>query len=227
MPRPAPLAASLPAAEVGDEALVAGARAGRADCFEALMRRHNRRAFRFVRSLVRDDDEAEDVVQDAWVRAFEHLDQFAGRARFSTWLLRIAHHEVLARRRRGARFVPLPEELPMIDPGGGVPSAVPDPERAATGRQIRGALGAAVDALPASHRAVFVLRDVEGASTAEVAELLGLSEGNVKVRLHRARAALRGDLERRFGAELQRLWGFDGVRCDRLVASVLARIRSG
>lgn len=187
------------------------------------MRRHNQRLFRLARAVVRDDREAEDVVQEAYVRAFTNLDQFAGRARFATWLSRIALHEALARVRRGRRFAALPEEVTLSD----LPNPRPGPEDHAANRELAAALAAAVDALPESHRAVFVLRDVEGMSTAETAEVLGLSVPNVKVRLHRARAALRADLERRLGGEVPRLWSFDGERCDRVVAGVLERVRRG
>lgn len=187
------------------------------------MRRHNQRLFRLARAVVRDDREAEDVVQDAYVRAFTHLGQFEGRARFATWLSRIALHEALARVRRRRRFAALPEEVTLSD----LPNPRPGPEDRAANRELAAALAAAVDALPESHRAVFVLRDVEGLSTAETAEVLGLSQPNVKVRLHRARAALRADLERRLGGEVPRLWSFDGERCDRVVTSVLARLEDG
>jgi RNA polymerase sigma-70 factor (ECF subfamily) len=200
------------------------ARAGAGDdaAFAALMRRHNQRLFRLARAVVRDDREAEDVVQEAYVRAFTHLDQFEGRARFATWLSRIALHEALARVRRGRRFAALPEEETLSD----LPvTARSGPEDRAANRELAVALAAAVDALPESHRAVFVLREVEGLSTAETAEVLGLSQPNVKVRLHRARAALRADLERRLGGEVPRLWAFDGERCDRVVAEVVERLR--
>jgi RNA polymerase sigma-70 factor (ECF subfamily) len=200
------------------------ARAGAGDdaAFATLMRRHNQRLFRLARAVVRDDREAEDVVQEAYVRAFTHLDQFEGRARFATWLSRIALHEALARVRRGRRFAALPEEETLSD----LPvTARSGPEDRAANRELAVALAAAVDALPESHRAVFVLREVEGLSTAETAEVLGLSQPNVKVRLHRARAALRADLERRLGGEVPRLWAFDGERCDRVVAEVVERLR--
>jgi RNA polymerase sigma-70 factor (ECF subfamily) len=205
-----------------DDDLVAGARVGRRESLEALMRRHNQRMFRLARSVVRDDREAEDVVQEAWVAAFTHLDQYAGRARFGTWLLRIAVHEALSRVRHERRFAALDEEDPAVTDVRSPTEATPE-DRAANA-ELAAALAAAVDALPESHRAVFVLRQVEGLSTAETAAALGLSEANVKVRLHRCRAALRSDLERRLGDEIPRLWSFAGAACDRLVAAVLERL---
>lgn len=199
------------------------ARAGDEASFSLLMRRHNQRLFRLARAVVRDAREAEDVVQEAYVRAFTHLDRFEGRARFATWLSRIALHEALARVRRVRRFAAVEKEVTLSD----LPAArPPGPEEQAANRELASALAAAVDGLPESHRAVFVLREVEGLSTAETAGVLGLSEPNVKVRLHRARAALRSDLERRLGGEVPRLWSFAGERCDRVVTAVLARLRS-
>ncbi|HEX2164222.1 MAG TPA: RNA polymerase sigma factor, partial [Thermoanaerobaculia bacterium] len=219
-------AAPAPAAVPGpsDEELVARAGAGETGAFAELMRRHNQRLFRLARAVVRDDREAEDVVQEAYVRAFTHLDRFEGRARFATWLSRIALHEALARVRRGRRFAALGEEETVSD----LPASLPrGPEERAANRELAAALAAAVDALPESHRAVFVLREVEGLSTAETAEVLGLSEPNVKVRLHRARAALRADLERRLGGEVPRLWSFAGERCDRVVTGVMEKLGVG
>ncbi|HEX2253506.1 MAG TPA: RNA polymerase sigma factor, partial [Thermoanaerobaculia bacterium] len=208
-----------------DENLVGQARRGEAAGFVALMRRHNRRVFRLARALTGQDAEAEDVVQEAWLRAFRHLDRYEGRGRFSTWLLRIAVHEALARRRHERRFAALEpdwEEVPAMSDRA-APHR-PTPEDGAANAELRQALAEAVDALPESHRAVFVLRAVEGLSTAEAAAVLGLSEPNVKVRLHRARAALRQHLERRLGEEVVRLWAFDGERCDRAAARVLSAL---
>jgi RNA polymerase sigma-70 factor (ECF subfamily) len=209
-----------------DAELVDRVRGGEPACFELLMRRHNQSLYRLARSIVRDDGEAEDVVQDAYVRAFEHLGGFEGRSSFATWLLRIGLHEALARVRHRRRFAALDEAAP----GDGDPpapdgaAAPPSPEERASAGELRRLLTAAIDRLPETHRAVFVLRRVEGLSTAETAEALGLSEANVKVRLHRARAALRAEIDRRLGSEVERVFAFDGARCDRLVAAVTARL---
>lgn len=209
-------------ASLADEELVARVRSGDEASFGLLMRRHNQRLYRLARAVVRDAREAEDIVQESYVRAFTHLERFEGRASFATWVSRIALHEALARMRRVRRFAALEEEVNLSD----LPAVrSPGPEEQAANRELSAALAAAVDGLPESHRAVFVLREVEGLSTAETAVILGLSEPNVKVRLHRARAALRLDLERRLGGEVPRLWSFAGERCDRLVAGVLARLR--
>ena len=222
-------AAAAPAvagAALDDEEVVARVLAGDAALFEILMRRYNQRLFRLVRPLLGEDDEAADVLQEAWVRAFEHLRQFAGRARFSTWVSKIALHEGWARARRRRRLQPAGSAVEESDDFA-FTTAPPDPERAAGQRELAALLGTAVERLPVPQRMVFVLRAVEGMSTQETAELLELSPENVKVRLHRARAALRADLERRLGAEAPRLYGFDGARCDGVVAGVLARLGLG
>ncbi|MBP7149578.1 MAG: RNA polymerase sigma factor [Acidobacteria bacterium] len=210
-PGPAPL---------DDLELVARVCAGETQLFELLMRRYNQRLFRAARAVLRDDAEAEDVLQEAWVRAFAALGRFEGRASVGTWLVRIALHEAFARRRRRQRFVALGTEDDM-----GLETTPGDsPEARASTRELRAALAGAIDALPEGLRVAFVLREVEGLSTAETAEALGLSPDNVKVRLHRARAALRRGLERVLGTELRAVHGFDGARCDRVVAAVMARI---
>jgi RNA polymerase sigma-70 factor (ECF subfamily) len=192
--------------------------------FELIMRRYNQRLFRVARGIVGDDGEAEDVVQEAYLRAFEHLAQFEGRSRFSTWLTRIAVHEASARlrRRRRLRVVDLHEaealtaaDATLLDEAG---------EQAGM-RELGDVLRQAVDELPPDSRTVFTLRLVEGLSTDEVAECLGLSAENVKVRLHRARSRLRQKIEQRLGTEVRRLYQFDGERCDRIVSSVLSRLR--
>lgn len=211
--------------ELADADLVRAAREGRSAAFETLMRRHNGSLYRLCRSIVDDDGEAEDVAQEAWVRAFRRLDQLEADAAFPAWLLRIAKHEALARRRRRSRQAPLAETeaavLSWEDLGRAAP---PSPEERASHGELRRLLEKAVDELGEGYRTVFVLRDVEGLSTAETAALLEISVPAVKVRLHRARASLRAELERRLGTEVRELWRFDGERCDRLVAAVRRRL---
>lgn len=225
-----PLArASAPpgAAPLDDLELVTRLRAGELHLFELLMRRYNQRLFRVARAVLHDDAEAEDVLQEAWVRAYAAFGGFEGRSSVATWLIRITLHEAFARLRRKRRFVAIDAEDTMGSRSN--PPAVdahPSPEQQASTLELRAALERAVDTLPDGLRAVFVLREVEEMSTAETADALGLSAENVKVRLHRARAALRGELERRLGGTLRELWGFDGARCDRVVAAVLARVAS-
>jgi RNA polymerase sigma-70 factor, ECF subfamily len=205
-----------------DEEVVRRILEGEGALFELLMRRYNQRLYRVARAIVRDEGEAEDVMQQAYVSAYTHLAQFEQRARFSTWLTRIAVHEALARRRRRERIT---EMDAMPESSGEVWTAKgPDPEQQALTGELRRALEASVDALPESHRSVFVLRDVEGLSTAETAECLGLSEDNVKTRLSRSRAALRRELLARAGGATSDVFSFHLSRCDRVVSAVLDRL---
>lgn len=223
---PAPLGAQdFP--EISDEELVERVLRGELAWFELLMRRYNQRLYRVTRAIVGSDAEAEDVTQDAYVRAYSHLGQFEGRSRFATWLTKIAVYEARERARKARRFTPL-EEVDSVNenrrlsilrsPRGD------DPENSTAARELGVVLRAAVDELPEPLREVFILREVEGLSTAEAAECLEISVANVKVRLHRARAALQSDVDRRLGAAARSLYSFDGERCDRLVHGVLRRI---
>jgi RNA polymerase sigma-70 factor, ECF subfamily len=217
---------SLPeAAALPDDLVVRRVLDGEVALFEILMRRHNQLVYRVARSILGDPDEAEDVMQDAYVRAYDNLAQFEGRAAFSTWLTRIAVYEAQARRRRRGRLVALPSAPGSAeDDSPGLVSRGPGPDQEAHGSQLRALLTAAVETLPESHRVVFVLRQVEGLSTAETSESLGISQENVRVRLHRARALLRGELERRLGDGARHLYPFHLRRCDRVVDGALARI---
>jgi len=211
------------AAAPTDAALVDRARAGDLAAFELLMRRHNRRVYRTIRSVLREGAEIEDAMQDAYLAAFTHLDQFEGASRWSTWLCRIAFNEALARVRRGRRFVSIDDlhEATMNDLS--KPRTV-DPERAAGGRELAGVLEAAIDGLPDIYRSILMLRQIEGLSVAETSAVLDVAEEVVKTRLHRARALVRAALEARVGDELPATFGFGAQRCDRVVAAVLARL---
>jgi RNA polymerase sigma-70 factor (ECF subfamily) len=209
-----------PTPELPDAEVVRRVVDGEVELFELLMRRYNQRLFRVVRGVIDDTAEAEDVLQDAWVRAFEHLASFRGEALFSTWLARIAVHEAFARLKRGRRFVGLAPESEASLPASGLH----DPERVTASVELRGVLESVVGAMPSGYRAVFLMREVEGLSTAETAACLELSEEAVKVRLHRAKARLRADLDQRLGETSASLFGFAGWRCDRTVAAVMARI---
>ena len=218
-----------PAALTGlsDEEVVARVRGGETNLFELLMRRHNQRLFRLARSVVPDDDEAADVVQDAWVRAWQHLDQFAGRAAFSTWAGRIALRGAWDRQRERRRIRQLPA-LRLEDDEGETMDVADEshgPGAEADRHEVAELLSVAVDRLAPPLRLVFVLRDVEGVSTDETAALLDITRENVKVRLHRARAAVRRKLEAAMGSEAPHLYGFDGARCDAIVAAVMTRLR--
>jgi RNA polymerase sigma-70 factor, ECF subfamily len=203
--------------EATDEELVARIVAGEAQLYELLMRRHNRRLYRAIRAVLRNDAETEDVMQDAYVNAFTHLSSFRSEAKFSTWLTRIALHEAFARVRKGRRWAEEEDEMEAKEPS---------PEQAASDRELGQVLERAIDALPESFRTVFVLRAVEEMSTAETAEALDIPDDTVKTRLHRARALLQKSLLDRVDATAPGLYGFHLSRCDRVVEGVLARLRA-
>jgi RNA polymerase sigma-70 factor (ECF subfamily) len=205
-------------AGLSDEEVIARIRAGEVDLFELLMRRYNQLVYRIARAVLRDDGKAEELAQEAWVRAFAHLDQFSGNARFSTWLSRIALYEGWASARRDLRFESI---------GGEESSDMNErssPEAATLDSEVRSFLEAAVDALPPDYRVVFTLREIEELSTRETAEALQLTEQTVKNRLHRARSLLRRELTERAGPEIRKAFPFLAKRCDRIVGAVLARI---
>jgi len=212
------------AEKLSDEEVVERVRAGDTAWFEILMRRYNRRLFRVSHSILGDAAEAEDVMQDAYVRAYMHLDQFDGRARFATWLTKIAVHESLARLRRRRRLVEMDAYTEASEDHRMPVSNTPSPEQEVLIRTLGIILEAAINGLPAAYRSVFMLREVEEMSTAETAECLGISEEAVKVRLHRARSRLRKTITAQTSLATASAFQFDGARCDRLVAGVLERI---
>lgn len=216
---------AAPSGTASDEAIVERVLAGDQGLLEILMRRHNRRLYRVARAVLGDDAEAEDVTQEAWVRAFEHLDQFARRASFATWVTKIALYEAYARARRRGRVVEMdamdePEREAIVREE---PEETVQEQRVLAG-EARQVLEAEISALAPDYRTVVMLRDVQGLDTAETADVLGISAAAVKVRLHRARAMLRKGLTHRFGAAARSAFAFDGGRCDRVVAAVLARL---
>jgi RNA polymerase sigma-70 factor (ECF subfamily) len=195
-----------------------------------IMRRHNRRLYRIARSVVRDDGEAEDVVQEAYGRAFTHLREFRGDSSIGTWLARIVLNEALGRLRR--RHETVDWELIETQHRAGAQiihfplgAAQPDPERTMAQREITEILQRAIDDLPNAFRLVLVARAVEGMSIEDTAELLGILPETVKTRLHRARALLRAKLEQDLGPSLPETFPFEGDRCERLTSSVLERLK--
>jgi RNA polymerase sigma-70 factor (ECF subfamily) len=213
-----------PSESLPDGEIVRRVIAGETGLFEIILRRYNQRLFRVARSIIGEDSEAEDIVQEAYVRAFQNLRQFEGRALFATWLTRIAVYEATGRRRKQRR-------LSLVDPSSNTefdamaaPSDRRDASDAASQNELHTVLARAVDALPADLRVVFTMRMVEQLSTEQAAECLGLSTANVKTRLHRARAQLQSWIDRQIGEESRQLYMFDGVRCDRIVANVMSRL---
>ena len=185
------------------------------------MQRFNQRVYRVARAIVKNDAEAEDVMQQAYLNAFTHLQQFAERAKFSTWLTRIVIHEALGRRRRTHPT----EDISGGFGGDGMPQAQsvgPSPEHQAYASELKRLVEESVDALPDAYRAVFMLRDIEGLSTSETAEGLDLGEEAVKTRLHRARAMVRRELYARAGGTTADAFTFHRTRCDEIVRRVFA-----
>jgi RNA polymerase sigma-70 factor, ECF subfamily len=208
-----------------DELVVERVLRGETALFEVLMRRHNRRVYRVARAIVKSESEAEDVMQQAYVSAYTHLGQFAGAAKFVTWLTRITVNEALARVRHDARLVEMDEHSERDEEAmRRFASDQSDPERQAARRELGGLLESSIDELPRDYRTVFVLREVEGLSTAETAHCLGISEELVKVRLHRAKSRLREHVFARVGEATTDAFEFYAPRCDRVVAAVLESI---
>ncbi len=202
-----------------DEEIVERVLGGEKVLFEILMRRHNQRIYRIVRGILNNDAEAEDVMQEAYVRSYQHLAQFEGRSAFITWLSRIAMHEAFARARRFNKQRSFEsEEAPVIF------NSENNPERSVAKMELHNALEAAISSLPQKYLSVIIMRDVEELTTAETASALDISEESVKVRLHRARALVRRTLYRQSGQNVRELFAFPATRCDRVVAAVLARI---
>lgn len=212
-----------------DEEIVRGVLEGNVLLFEILMRRHNQRIYRAVRSILRDDSECEDVMQDTYVSAFAHLSQFAGRAKFSTWLTRIAVNEAIKRYSARGLFdvLDLEESEGNVRDEQAFHSELSTPEANASRGELSGLLEEAILALPLPYRAVVTLRDLEEMSTAEAAEALSLTESNVRVRLHRAHEMLRAELLAGVGASSAKAFGFHARRCDRVVQTVLTRLGLG
>ena len=219
---------SIPPApvEISDDEVVRRVVAGERELFELLLRRYNQRVYRAVRAVLRNPNDTEDVMQQAYVNAYRHLHQFEGRASFPTWMTAIAIREASARNRRTLSHLQLVPGLQGEDIMSDVREPGPDPEERAVAADLMQHVEAEVAALPETYRSVLLLREVEGLSTEETAECLELTTDVVKTRLHRARTMLRDALYRRAGAGLQNIFSFGAQRCDRVVAKVMEQIRA-
>ena len=204
--------------------------------FETLMRRHNSRLFRVARAILRDDAEAEDALQDAYLHVYHHIAEFRGGAQLATWLTRIVINQALMclrRRKRDRVVVPFGERWATkrgVDPEQAEAEVADEESESPPGILLRGEirrlLERRIDDLPVAFRTVFVMRDVEDMSVQETAECLAIPEATVRTRLFRARALLREALARDLDAATVEVFGFAGERCDRIVAGVLARCRA-
>jgi len=209
---------------LSDEEVIHRVRGGETALYEVIMRRYNQRLYRVARAILHNDAEAEDVMQDAYVRAYTHLDQFAARSPFSTWLTRITVNEALARRRSHVKH----EQVDITEFDGEISMKdtyqFSDPEQNATGAQLREFLEQAILDLPEQYRTVVMLRDIEELSTSETAEVLDLTEDNVKIRLHRGHGMIRNWLFEHVGSGAREAFPFLGARCDNIVQRVLNRL---
>lgn len=218
----------LDAESDADQAILARIAGGERDAFATLMRRYNRRLYRVARSILRDDAEAEDALQDAYIQAYQALPGFRSDSSLGTWLTRIVMNAALGRLRKAGRqaeIIELRAEHDMDQIAGAV-SLDPDaePERAALRAQTRRLIEARIDTLPEVFRAVFVLRALEELSVEETGAALGIPEATVRSRFFRARAMLREALAQEIDIALEDAFAFAGERCDRIVAAVLRRL---
>jgi RNA polymerase sigma-70 factor (ECF subfamily) len=208
-----------------DATVISRVKQGEIALFEIVMRRYNQRLYRIIRSILGTDSDVEDVLQEAYLKAYGHLDQFEGRSSFATWLTKIAVYEAMARARWGRRFQPLvvatgDDESRVVE----LRSSLPSPEQNAAQHELRRLIEEAVDHLPDSFREVFVMREIEQLNQAETAECLGLKEETVKTRLHRARRQIETHLLTRAGQGIRTAYSFGDSRCTRIVTIVLQKI---
>jgi RNA polymerase sigma-70 factor (ECF subfamily) len=224
-PAPAPQIAPVGTA---DAELVRRARERDEAAIRAILRSNNRRLYRLARGILRNDSEAEDVVQETYLRAFTHLEDFRGESTLATWLGRIAINEALGRLRRqrpGVEWTSLPPgtlEAQVIQFP--LSATSEDPEKSMAQREIQHVVEHAIDELPDAFRIVFITRVIEGMNVEETAEILGLKPETVKTRLHRARTMLRDNVEKKIGPVVMEAFPFAGKRCERLTESVLKRL---
>lgn len=198
------------------------------DAFRTIMTTHNQRLYRLARGVVRNNSEAEDIVQEAYVSAFAHLASFRGESSLATWLSRIVLNEALGRLRRKRRAPDLAQSGDLSAEAQIIQfprnTATSDPERTMAQRQILQLVERATDNLPDVYRTVFVARVIEGLSIDETAQLLGIRPETVKTRLHRARALVRKQLDEQIGPVLMDAFPFAGHRCERLTTAVMKRL---
>ncbi|MEI8716314.1 RNA polymerase sigma factor [Mesorhizobium sp. ISC11] len=214
---------AVPSAVPGEMQLVHRALARDGDAFRTIIKTHNQRLYRIARGVVRNDSEAEDIVQEAYVKAFAHLDAFRGDSSLATWLSRIVINEALGRLRKRRKTVALPEN-PQAEIIRFPLNPSDDPERTMAQRQILQLVEQATDSLPDVYRTVFVARVIEGLSIEETADLPGVRPQTVKTRLHRARALVRKALDDQIGPVLLDAFPFAGRRCERLTSAVMRRL---
>ena len=194
------------------------------EAFEVLMRQHNRMLFRTARAILRDDAEAEEALQEAYLKAYRAMDQFRGESKLSTWLVRITANEALMRLRKRTRTAEIVDLHASAVTEEVAVKKEEQPESLAARKELRGLLESKIDALPEVFRTVFILRGVEEFSVEETAAALEIPEATVRTRFFRARSLLREALSSEIDLVFDQAFGFAGARCDRVVAYVLARL---
>jgi RNA polymerase sigma-70 factor (ECF subfamily) len=215
IPQPAHVPTSI-----DDRELAGRVASGDGAAFELLMRRHNRRLFRIARSVLRDDADAEDALQEVYLAAYRAIGSYRGESSLATWLSRLVLNHCLSRRRRQQRRDNIVSIVPDAE-GDASDTDFETPDRSLVRAQLRAVLERKVDALPESFRTVFILRSIEELSVEETAQLLAIPEATVRSRHFRAKSLLRESLAQDTDVAEQELFGFDGERCDRIVAAVL------
>ena len=220
----------VPPDAANDDSLVRDVRRGSPTAFGAMMRRYNRRLYRTARAILKDDSLAEDALQEAYLAAFRHMDEFRGDAALGTWLTRIVVNQALQALRRTRRdrvVVPFEESDAQHEALNVADSPDTGPENMLLRAQTRRLIERNIDALPEGYRTVFMLREVEDLTVEETAAALDIPAATVRTRLFRAKARLRESLAQEMDVATQDAFGFDGERCDRIVRNVLDRIEAG
>lgn len=215
---------------ISDQEIIRRVLSGDLEAFELLMRRYNRPLYRTARSILKDDTEAEDVLQDAYLLAYQGIGKFRGDSTLSTWLTRIVVNEAIARTRKSARrgkilqFGAEWQSESDEDEAKMSQATIEQPDQAAMRAEVRRLIEKKIDDLPDAFRTVFVLRALEEMSVEEVAACLDIPEATVRTRFFRAKSLLREALSREIDFASEEAFSFDGARCDRIVAGVLARL---
>ncbi|MGE5402519.1 MAG: RNA polymerase sigma factor [Ignavibacteriales bacterium] len=211
---------------LSDEEIVKKVTGGDINFYEVIMRRYNQRLFRIGHAYLKDDDEIEDAIQSAYLKAYEQLSNFQGRSSFSTWLIRIYINELLQGLKKKKRFQNYfdPDLINnTYDPPEVGTTNMENPYTSTLNNELKDILEKAVDELPEKYRAVFIMREIEDMSVSETSKSLNITEANVKVRLNRAKNILRESLSQYY--HYKDIYNFNLIRCDRIVANVFNKIR--
>lgn len=218
-----------PAAEVSDASLIENVRQGNTNAYGSIMRRYNQRMYRVARSIVKNDADALDIVQEAHIKAYTKINDYRGDSQFSTWLAAITRNEALMHLRKSKREVPMPEtKTDVLDISKSLEkpfSSPPSPESCLENKELKALINDNVDLLPTNFRSVFVLRAIEQLSVKETAEILDIKPETVKTRLFRAKRLLRSQIQATLEQAGMHVYEVGGMHCDAVVSNVLLRIQ--